>query len=181
VPPLPARGYPDEQRLHAIVRRAVARDPVERFQSAESMLETLETYISDARLGASAIRFGEWLVEHFGSEIVELRRERERAAKELDEQSGRRESGSAPPASETLSVRPEQTTVPDPAFAGELPSEAYRESAPPAPPAPAVSSPDLAKDEPEIESARPSKTVVFLLIVLFVAVGAIAALFFGHR
>jgi hypothetical protein len=134
------------------------------------MLEALETYVADARLGASALRFGDWLVEYFGSEIVELRRERERAAKELDEQSGRRESAATPDSS-----RGDRPTLPDPTFGQSLPPEAFPEHVPEA-----LSLPSKTVEQAP-KSVRPSKTVVFLLIVLFVAAGAVAALFFGHR
>jgi serine/threonine-protein kinase len=84
VPPLPERGYPDEQRLYALVARALAKNPDERFASAREALSELEDYIAEATMYASPLRLGEWLMDHFGNEIVETRRARERAAKAVE-------------------------------------------------------------------------------------------------
>lgn len=81
VPELPARGLPEEARLHQIVMRALARSPKERFPTAREFLRELEDYAGGAGLLASPLRVGEWLMEHFGAEIIERRRARERAAK----------------------------------------------------------------------------------------------------
>lgn len=78
--PLPLRGLPKEKELHHIVSRALEVDREVRYQSASVMLRDLEAYAARARLLASPLRFGEWLMERFGAEIVALRRERERAA-----------------------------------------------------------------------------------------------------
>jgi eukaryotic-like serine/threonine-protein kinase len=83
VPPLPLRGYPDENRLHAIIFKALARQRGERFSTAREMLRELEGYVADAGLVASPLRFGQWLMQHFGQEIIEKRRARERAAMAL--------------------------------------------------------------------------------------------------
>jgi eukaryotic-like serine/threonine-protein kinase len=84
VPPLPVRGYPDEEKLHAIVSRALERDRERRFASARDMLRELEDYVRSANLVASPLRFGEWLTEQFGREILDWRKARERAAKALE-------------------------------------------------------------------------------------------------
>lgn len=78
--PLPSRGLPKEKELFGIVARALEVDREVRYQTAAAMLRDLTAYAARARLLASPLRFGEWLMERFGGEIVELRRARERAA-----------------------------------------------------------------------------------------------------
>jgi serine/threonine-protein kinase len=80
VPPLPERGLPEQAKLQAVLDRALARYRDERYQSAQEFLRGLEDYAIGAKLMASQLRFGAFLTEHFGKQIVELRRERERAA-----------------------------------------------------------------------------------------------------
>jgi serine/threonine-protein kinase len=158
IPPLPARGYPEEERLHGIVRRALDREADGRYPSAQAMLSDLEGYVVDNRLVASALRFGDWLVEHFGAEIVERRRERERAAKDIDEASSMRHAlPRVPPA------RAELPTLPDP-HAEDRASAAAIDRASSAPPA-----------------NRPHGVTVVALVLLFLVAGAVAALFFGKR
>jgi serine/threonine protein kinase len=77
---LAPRGLPREKELVRIVGRALEVDREVRYQTAAAMLRDLEAYAARARLLASPLRFGEWLMERFGAAIVELRRERERAA-----------------------------------------------------------------------------------------------------
>jgi len=165
IPELVSRGYPDEEHLFGIVRKALSKAPEERYQTAQGMLGDLEGYIESQHLVASALRFGEWLVEHFGAEIVELRRERERAAKEHDESSGEQASRPAEPA------RSEQPTLPDLDAGGLSATRAVPSKPPPAPvaeiPAPAPRN-------------RPSSTTILALVVIFVAVGVIVSLFFGR-
>jgi serine/threonine-protein kinase len=83
VPPLPARDLPLEGQLHAIVARALQEAPRDRYPTAAAMLHDLEEYEAAARMVASQIRFGEWLMDHFGQEIVLDRRARERAMRAL--------------------------------------------------------------------------------------------------
>jgi serine/threonine protein kinase len=84
VPDLPSRGLPEEARLHAIVKRALAPGRDDRFATAGEMRGELLAWVTDAKLGKSAIRLGEWLHEHFGADLVAQRRAREAAAKSLD-------------------------------------------------------------------------------------------------
>jgi len=83
VPELPARGLRHEEELHAIVHKALARDRDERYPNAQAMLRDLEAYVARAGLVASPIRLGDWLMDHFGEELIEQRRARERAAKAI--------------------------------------------------------------------------------------------------
>lgn len=99
IPELPRRDYPHEEELIAIVTKALAKDPAERHKSARDMLKQLETYVADSGLVASPMRFGEWLTTHFGAEILEQRRARERAAQSLAEFSEPRHEPPPPPPS----------------------------------------------------------------------------------
>jgi serine/threonine-protein kinase len=160
IPELVSRGYPDEPQLFGIVAKALAKDPAERYASAQAMLDDLEAYVSNQRLLASALRFGEWLVEHFGAEIVELRRERERAAKEHDEGSGEQPS--------VVAARSEQTTMPDLDASG-LSGTVAAPSKPP--PAGAVVVP---------AGRRPGVVTIVALVVAFIAVGVLISLLVGR-
>ncbi len=84
VPPLPDRGLPEQGELQAILDRALAPDPEARFPSAAEMLRALDDYAMKAKLFVSQIRFGSFLSDHFESDVVLLRRERERAAEALE-------------------------------------------------------------------------------------------------
>jgi len=79
IPELPDRGLPDAPRLQAILRRALAVDPATRYQSALEMLEELENYALSTQLMASELRFGQFLMQHFGAVVAEQRRARELA------------------------------------------------------------------------------------------------------
>jgi serine/threonine-protein kinase len=174
VTPLSARGYPEEERLHSIVRQALAAKPAERYRSAQAMLSELEAYVADNRLVASALRFGDWLTEHFGAEIVERRRERERSAKDLDEASGRRESrraeseptgpadSGATPLVNVPFARHELPTMPDPD--ARLPPEAFPESS-----------------DPPAASSRPNRTLLVAVMVLVVVVFGFLGFLFGRK
>lgn len=83
VPPLPERGLPNQEELQAILDRALAVDPSERFASAAELLRALDDYAVRAKLFASQLRFGAFLSEHFEADVVRLRRDRERAAEAL--------------------------------------------------------------------------------------------------
>jgi eukaryotic-like serine/threonine-protein kinase len=83
VPPLPERGLPHQDKLQALLTRALAVDPDERFPTAQAFLQALEDYALEAKLMASQLRLGAFLSEHFGSEMVELRRQRELSVRSL--------------------------------------------------------------------------------------------------
>jgi serine/threonine-protein kinase len=84
IPPLPLRGLPNEERLHQIVLRALQRHADDRYPSAASMLRELEDYALSSQMMASPLRFGAWLMEHFGKELVDARRARERALRAIE-------------------------------------------------------------------------------------------------
>lgn len=84
VPELESRGLPGEAALFAIVRRALSREPAERFPSAAAMQRALEEWAREAHLGGSQLKLGAWLLENFGQEMVDRRRARERAVRALE-------------------------------------------------------------------------------------------------
>ncbi|HLV19851.1 MAG TPA: hypothetical protein VKZ49_03185, partial [Polyangiaceae bacterium] len=118
IPPLTPRGLPNEEELFSISSQALAKAVDDRYESAQAMLKDLEGYVSGSGLIASPLRFGRWLSDHFGTEIVDRRRERERAARAIE----------AGPLVELSIVQ----TAPETASPGEL------EGAPPGPPLPRV-------------------------------------------
>lgn len=81
VPPLPDRGMPNMPALTALLASALAPQPEARFQSAQEFLMALEDYAMAGRLMVSQLRFGTFLTDHFGERILQVRRERERAAR----------------------------------------------------------------------------------------------------
>lgn len=83
IPPLKQRGYPLEEQLHAIVMRALQKDPDKRYATAAEMRSDLESYVRESSLFASPLKFGAWLTEHFAAEILARRRAREVAAKAI--------------------------------------------------------------------------------------------------
>jgi serine/threonine protein kinase len=78
VPELPVKNLPHEEKLHGIVKKALATKREERFLTAGAMLRELQGYMSDAKLVASPLKLGTWLVDQFGAELNEQRRARER-------------------------------------------------------------------------------------------------------
>jgi hypothetical protein len=137
------------------------------------MLEDLEAYVADNGLVASALRFGDFLVEHFGAEIVERRRERERIAKALDAASAMRTPLISAP-------RAEMPTLPDP-NAGGLTATRSSDRPPPPPPSPPMEAAPRSSDRPAVPVTKQSSNtgLVVVVILLFVA-GALLVLF-GRR
>jgi serine/threonine-protein kinase len=167
VPPLPARGYPQETRLHALVSKALSRDPSGRFQSAQAFLDELDAYVASSGLEASALRFGDWLVEHFGAEIVERRRAREQHAKQVVEVPRVSEAWPEP----SSGARTELITLPDP-NAASLTSTRRNPDAPLSsrPPPPTA-----------VGGARRGGSGGLLVVVIVLALAALALVYFGRR
>jgi serine/threonine-protein kinase len=84
VPPLPRRDLPDEEALAAIVARALAPSREDRYPTAGAMLRDLERWAAGARMMPSPLRFGAWLTEQFGKELLTDRRSRQRAIEALE-------------------------------------------------------------------------------------------------
>jgi serine/threonine protein kinase len=84
IPELPRRGLTNEDQLHAVVKRALSVDREGRYPTAHAMHQDLEAYVAGAKLVASPLRLGEWLVANFGTDMVSQRRARERALAALE-------------------------------------------------------------------------------------------------
>jgi serine/threonine protein kinase len=165
IPPLASRGLPLEEELHAIVSHALARNRDERYPSAQALIEDLSHYVADAKLVASPLRFGEWLLERFGEQLIDQRRARERAAKALESAEAERalvepEHSSLLPAGTTQQTSDE--------VSAELPTrkEAVAASSTPAPPAVA---PAMAPNEGSVAWRIIALLVAAALIYVFVA------------
>lgn len=83
IPPLPNRTLPEPDVLQAILDRALAREPMDRYLTAADFLADMEAYAVRARLVASPLKLGAFLEEHFRADIVDQRRAREEAAEPL--------------------------------------------------------------------------------------------------
>jgi serine/threonine protein kinase len=83
VPPLPERGLPGHQALQAVLDRALCVDRDKRFATAQEFLGALEEYAIEQRMMASQLKFAAFLSEHFGSDMITLRRERELSVREM--------------------------------------------------------------------------------------------------
>jgi serine/threonine protein kinase len=153
IPELVSRGLPNEARLHAICKKALAPNRDQRYQSAQAMLLELEHYVADSKLIASPLRFGEWLIERFGDELIHQRRERERAVQLLESgaELGPPSSARRPP------VDPDATPSSSEVRAVE--------------PAPVVPFAHLAEEEAKA-AARARK--MFVAILVLVILGAVA-------
>ena len=83
IPEVVLRDIPEPDTLKAILKKALAPAKEDRYASAAAMLRDLEEYVRTAKLPASAIKLGDWLSAHFGVEIIDRRRARERAAQAM--------------------------------------------------------------------------------------------------
>lgn len=104
VPALPDRGLPEHSMLQALVARAVAPAREDRFQSAADFLLALEDYAIEAKLMVSQLKLGSFLTDHFAQQIVEMRRARELAARELVSEHPPGPVEPSPPAASSLPV-----------------------------------------------------------------------------
>lgn len=84
IPPLAERGLPAAGHLQSVLDRALAFDREARFATARDFLDALDEYARAARLFASQLRLGAFLDEHFGKQVIEDRRARQRAARALE-------------------------------------------------------------------------------------------------
>jgi serine/threonine-protein kinase len=163
VPELVSRGLPDEEKLFAIVKRALAPDRDQRHPSAQALLRDLEAYVAESKLVASPLKFGDWLIDRFGDDFVQQRRARERAAQAL-------EGGAA-------SVP--ELTVPAPTSSRRsLPSHASSPPPPPAAlpsksPAPPAVAPKSQRPPPIITAPPPPSGGVWFGLAGIVIIGLI--------
>jgi serine/threonine-protein kinase len=154
IPPLPDRGLAGEAELRRIIYRALAANRDERYASAAAMLRDLEGYTSYHKLGASALKLGDWLRSQFGSDIVIERRARQRAAEALDR-------GPAVSISPVATARPATEAVPP----------SVPRAAPPASTSAATldvgpSVPDLLAPVPPRNRRRFAALLVFVILAL---------------
>lgn len=135
IPELPTRGLPEEDALHRIVHRALSNNRDDRYPSAQAMLRDLEEFVGKSRLMASPIRFGEWLRENFGENVIALRRSRERAAKAMHQGPvATIEAYGTPPPPAVLPVAESQAKRPEPQLDKPVDPRAPRvDSVPPQP------------------------------------------------
>ncbi len=161
VPDLPARGLPNEEELYGIVSRALSEDREQRYPNAQAMLRELEAYVGKSRLMASPIRFGEWLRENFGENLIAARRARERAAKALEQ-------------GPIATVEPYGTPPPPAARENGISGERKKHEAP----SPGAEPPPAARPPSEPPPA-PTSSNIWLFAAVGVAIGLtiLAALF----
>jgi serine/threonine-protein kinase len=163
IPELVSRGLPNEEKLHAIVKKALAPNRDQRYQSAQAMLLDLEHYVATSKLIASPIRFGEWLIDRFGDDLIHQRRERERAVQLLEAGAQAEvvaEMGPPPSSARRPPLDPEVT-----------PSSSEVRAAPPPPTS--VPFAHFA-EEAERSSSRARKMFLVLTVLVLVAVGVYA-------
>jgi len=132
IPELPSRGLPLEESLFGIVKKALAPNRDDRYASAQALLRDLENYVAESKLVASPLRFGDWLIERFGDDLVQQRRARERAAQALEGAAAEAPEFTLPP------PRSSRRSVPPATAPTAAPSEEVKfKTVPPAPPPPA--------------------------------------------
>jgi eukaryotic-like serine/threonine-protein kinase len=144
IPALPEKGLPHEAKLHRLVMKSLAKNRDERYPTAGAMLRDIEAFMSEAKLVASPLKLGDWLVESFGDEILEQRRAREGLPPVAP--------SSSPPAATSLLSSP-----PTPAPSAPPISSASPSAPPPSTSAPAPSvAPSAATPPDGLAIARPA-------------------------
>lgn len=76
--PLRDRGFPNFKKLNAIVQKALQKNPDDRYQTGREFIEALEEYMHESGFIVSAIKFSDFLMDHFGEDLVKQRSEREK-------------------------------------------------------------------------------------------------------
>jgi eukaryotic-like serine/threonine-protein kinase len=84
IPPLPARGLPEEGQLRSILEKALAADRDARYPSASAMLRDLDDYAAHANLLRTDLSSRDWLTTTFADEVLARRRSRETALTALE-------------------------------------------------------------------------------------------------
>jgi serine/threonine-protein kinase len=83
VQPLRDRGFPNFKKLNAVVNKTLGRNPDDRFQAGREFIEALEEYMHESGFIVSSIKFSDFLMAHFGEDLVRQRSQRERKLSEL--------------------------------------------------------------------------------------------------
>ncbi len=81
IPQLPDRSLPQQAELYRVIARALSVDTEARYGSCRDMRRELDEYVQTAGFTVSQLKFGEWITQNFGTEIIEVRREREQSAR----------------------------------------------------------------------------------------------------
>ncbi len=151
-PKLAPRGLPEEEVLFAIVSRALAVEPEDRFPSAASLRLVLARYLENTEQAVTSGELGGWLSEHFAEQKLARRRARERVLAALDRGPAvvltairDSQAGRLAEADGWTNVRRARDAAPPPS--------APRDSAPP-PPVPRDSAPPQSLRDPEPPSSR---------------------------
>jgi len=82
-PPLESGRFPDQEKLEAVLSKALDRDRENRYRTALEFLDDVTDYIHKRKLVVNQISLGEALEKHFFEEILQVRYERERALSAL--------------------------------------------------------------------------------------------------
>jgi eukaryotic-like serine/threonine-protein kinase len=100
--PLMDRGFPNFKKLNTLVQKALQKNPDDRFQTGREFIDALDEYMHESNFIVSSIKFSDFLMEHFGEDLLKQRSEREQKLTELLES-----QRTAPPS-------PEKTSAPAP-------------------------------------------------------------------
>jgi len=84
IPEIDLQNIPAAEELRRILGKALTSNRDARYPSAAAMGSDLHDYTIRARLVASPLQLGGWLIKTFGEAIVKQRRTRERAAEALE-------------------------------------------------------------------------------------------------
>ncbi|HEY2516804.1 MAG TPA: hypothetical protein VGI39_38300, partial [Polyangiaceae bacterium] len=204
IPDLPVKGLPHEERLHGIVKKALAAKREDRYASAGAMLRDLEAFMSEAKMVASPLKLGGWLMESFGADLADHRRGRDRLTPVP--------SAGGDPSPSSKHATPSVPSVPSANSAHSAPSASQVSSRPPAaitpsnsglliapadvPPAPRAADPDppsLPASTVDVvpssahpivgaaERSRSSRTITWVVLGIGFLLAVLIAFFAGLR
>ncbi len=114
--PLRDHGFPNFKKLNDIVKKALQRNPDDRYQTGREFIDALEEYMHESGFIVSSIKFSDFLMDHFGEDLLKQRSEREKKLTQLLESQKDAGPGDA------------EAAPPTPAF--EAPADSAIETAP---------------------------------------------------
>jgi serine/threonine-protein kinase len=183
IPDLEPRGFPEEEELFRIVRKALSKSPEDRYATAGAMQADLRAYVRANRLGASSLAIGAWMRDAFGDDMVLRRRAREVGAMALRKgppvvlrviEGG---AGSAPEAPALAALPAEQAA---PSEAPELTSSGRDEPTVPSLERAEDAAPPIPFVVPGAEAKR-GRPWLLALVPVALAVAGLAAMALAHR
>jgi len=196
IPALPKKVLPHEDKLHAIVMKALAPNRDERYASAGAMLRDLDAFMSEAKLVASPLKLGDWLMEHFGKELIEQRHARDRVTPEPASPPAPAAPAAIPSTSSAPAALPSTPSAPPVSNRANGAGTHVSSSPPVAPPGPPVKRiepdppslpastvdvvPSSAMKAFEAEKRRSNAGVIVAAVVAMIVLAAIA-FFLRHR